>query len=126
MLDDTPRTVIRLSIAGMRCAGCVKSVENSIQSVSGVETVSVSFADRSATVIGDIDPAILKRAVSDAGYEAAIMAGLEDVREEELLEIQRYRGLLRKSAIAALLGIPLMLAGHFDVLPPIDAVGKTV
>ncbi len=120
-LDDAPHTVIRLSIAGMRCAGCVKSVENSIQSVSGVESVSVNFADRSAMIIGDIDPVFLKRAVSDAGYEAAVMAGLEDVREEELLETQRYHRLLRKSAIATLLGLPLMLAGHFDILPPIEA-----
>ena len=122
-LDDAPLSVIRLSIAGMRCAGCVKSVENSIQSVPGVESVSVNFADHSATVISDIDPAILKRAISDAGYEAAVMAGLEDVREEQFLESQRYHELLRKSAIAALLGLPLMLAGHFDILPPLDALG---
>ena len=86
--DDAPHPVIRLSIVGMRCAGCVKSVEDSIQSVSGVESVGINFVDHSASVTGDIDPATLKRTVSDAGYEAAVMGGLEDVREEEL----RYAG----------------------------------
>jgi len=120
-LDNAAHIVTRLSIAGMRCAGCVASVEHSIQSVLGVKSASVNFADHSATVEGNFDLVILKKAVSDAGYEVAVMEGLKDVREEELLELQRYSGLLWKSAAAALLGLPLMLAGHFDVLPTIGA-----
>jgi len=43
---------VRLSIAGMSCAGCVSVVEGALQSVAGVTAVSVNFADHSADVQG--------------------------------------------------------------------------
>ena len=36
---------LRLSILGMRCAGCISAFEGALSSVSGVESVSVNFAD---------------------------------------------------------------------------------
>ena len=52
---------IRLSILGMRCAGCVSSVEGALASVDGVTSVSVNFADHSAMVKGHVDPELLKQ-----------------------------------------------------------------
>lgn len=126
VLENSSQNVIRLSVMGMRCAGCVKTVEDSMQSVAGVLSASVNFADHSATVKGDVDPEKLKLAIRKAGYEAAVMEGLEDPRKEEELELQRYHSLLRKSGVAALFGVPLMLAGHFDTLPPLGTADGSV
>ena len=112
---------VRLSILGMRCAGCVSAVENSLAEIEGVNSVTVNFADHSAIVKGNVDPEALKNAVKNAGYEAAIMEGLEDPEDEEQRELKRYHSLLKKAAVAAAFGVPLMLAGHLGWLPDIGS-----
>ncbi|BCX81531.1 P-type Cu+ transporter [Methylomarinovum caldicuralii] len=110
---------LRLSIIGMRCAGCVKTVENAIRSVPGVKDVRVNFADHSAEVIGEVDPEALRAALQEVGYDAAVMESFEDLEAQERMEEARYQSLLRKSAIAASWGIPLMVGGWLDLWPPI-------
>ncbi len=112
---------IRLSISGMSCAGCVSVVEGALASVAGVESATVNFADHSATVTGHADAQALKKAVQEAGYDAAVMEGLEDPGEQEALEQQRYRKLIRQATVAAAVGGPLMLAGHLGWLPEIGS-----
>ncbi|PPC91173.1 MAG: cation-transporting ATPase PacS, partial [Methylobacter sp.] len=120
-LERVPATEeIRLSILGMRCAGCVSAVENALTAVKGVESVSVNFADHSASIKGSADPTALTQAVKLAGYDAAVMEGLEDVSKEEAQEQQRYRQLMRKAAVAGAFGVLLMLAEHFNALPAFD------
>jgi P-type Cu+ transporter len=108
---------IRLSILGMRCAGCIAAVETALQSVSGVSSVNVNFADHSAVVIGAAESEQLKTALKQAGYDAAVMEGLEDPGDEERQEEERYTDLMRKAAVAGALGLPLMLGAHMDWFP---------
>lgn len=120
-ISDTTSEELRLSILGMRCAGCVSAVENALAEVEGVASVSVNFADHSAMVKGHADPDVLTQAVREAGYDAAVMEGLEDITEQEELELQHYRNLMKKAAAAAALGVPLMLGDHFGWLPEIGS-----
>ena len=113
--DSQPE--IRLSILGMRCAGCIASVETALQSVTGIQSVSVNFADHSATVTGNADADAMKQALKAAGYDAAVMEGLEDPSEEIQQEEARYTDLMRKATAAGALGIPLMLGAHMDWFP---------
>jgi Cu+-exporting ATPase len=117
--SKTVSSEVRLSILGMSCAGCVGAVEGALTAVVGVEAVSVNFADHSATVKGEVDPDLLTQAVKAAGYDAAVMEGLEDPAEMEQMEMQRYRDKMKKALIAAAFGVPLMLGAHFDWLPTI-------
>ncbi len=110
---------IRLSIIGMRCAGCVKTVENALRGVAGVKAVNVNFADHSAVVAGEVDPEVLREALQEVGYDAAVMESFEDLEAQERMEDERYQTLLRKSAAAGAWGIPLMLGGWMDLWPPI-------
>ena len=112
---------IRLSILGMRCAGCVSAVEGALAAVDGVTSVSVNFADHSAMVKGNVDPEALKQAAKDAGYDAAVMEGLEDPAEQEQQELQRYRNLMKKASVAGSFGALLMLAEHYSWLPEIGS-----
>jgi Cu+-exporting ATPase len=113
---------LRLSILGMRCAGCVSAVENALTAVDGVESVSVNFADHSAVVKGHADPELLKQAVKAAGYDAAVMEGLlEDPSEQEEQELRRYRKLIKQAAVAGAFGALLMVAEHFSWLPEIGS-----
>jgi P-type Cu+ transporter len=111
----------RLSIAGMSCAGCVSAVEGALASVPGVISATVNFADHSAMVKGVADPDLLKQAVISAGYDAAIMEGLENPEEQEALERQRYRTLMKKAAVAGAFGAFLMIAEHLAWLPDMSS-----
>lgn len=108
---------VRLSILGMRCAGCIAAVETALQAVAGVKTVNVNFADHSASVTGYADHDAMKAALKAAGYDAAVMEGLEDPSEEERQEEERYSDLMKKAAVAGALGLPLMLGAHLDWFP---------
>ncbi|MCX7099126.1 MAG: heavy metal translocating P-type ATPase [Methylococcales bacterium] len=112
---------IRLSILGMRCAGCVSGVEGALAAVDGVASVSVNFADHSATVKGPADPVALKQAVIAAGFDAAVMEGFEDPAEQEEQELQRYHSLMKKASVAGVFGAFLMMAEHFSWLPEIGS-----
>lgn len=112
---------LRLSILGMSCAGCVGAVEGALQSVKGVDSATVNFADHTALVTGNIDPELLKKAVQDAGYDAAVMEGLEDPSEQEEQEMERYQRLMQKAKVAAAFGIPLMVFSHLGWVPVISS-----
>ena len=88
MSTDETTDGIRLSILGMRCAGCVSAVEGALAAVDGVTSVSVNFADHSAMIKGQADPDALKQAIKAAGFDAAVMEGLEDPAEQESIERQ--------------------------------------
>lgn len=117
--EGSPEPEVRLSILGMRCAGCVGAVESALNSVAGVTSVEVNFADHSAVVKGAVDPELMKKSLKDSGYDAAVMEGFEDPAEQEEQEMARYRQLVRKATVAAVFGIPLMLVGHFGGVPDI-------
>jgi Cu+-exporting ATPase len=117
---------IRLSILGMRCAGCVKSVEKTLSGVEGVREATVNFADHTATVEGDVTVEQLLSALKSAGYEAGEMGVSTSSDEEQQREEQEqnhYHALLKKAVVAGVVGIPLMLGGHLDLLPGIEVKG---
>ena len=64
-----------LTIQGMTCGGCVKSVANALQREAGVEKVEVVLEQGKATI--DYDPAQtspqqLAEVVDDIGFEASL------------------------------------------------------
>ncbi len=120
-MDKDLQNEIRLSVAGMSCAGCVASVEKALQAVPGVASASVNFAEHTAVVTGEVSPQALVEAVRAAGYDAAELRGLEDGSEREAAERAHYRRLLRKAALAAAVGFPLFVAGLLGALPEIEA-----
>ena len=63
---------IQLNIRGMTCNGCANNVKNVLQRTPGVTGVGVSLEQNRATVTYDpvqANPAQLKAAVEDAGYD---------------------------------------------------------
>lgn len=65
-------TDLTLSITGMTCGGCVRSVTGVLQALPGVESVSVSLEQAQAQVRFDdtqVTPALLAAAVEDAGFD---------------------------------------------------------
>ncbi len=115
----TENSVIHLSVSGMSCAGCVASVHKALLAVPGVTSAEVNFAEHTAQVAGEVRPEALVQAVVSAGYGAAEMTGPEDLAERDALEAGHYRDLLRRSAVAALIGMPLMASDWLGLLPAV-------
>ncbi|MGH7726156.1 MAG: heavy metal translocating P-type ATPase, partial [Candidatus Eiseniibacteriota bacterium] len=67
----SPETTI-LPIRGMTCAGCVGTVRHALATVPGVLSAEVNLATEEATVVAAPGTPVdaLRRAVSEAGYEA--------------------------------------------------------
>ena len=102
---------IHLAIDGMRCAGCVNTVETALRALPGVTAASVNFADRSATVSGTVESAALIAAVVKAGYQAHEAADETDNGEQQAAEQAHYRTLLHKSWFALAVAAPALAVG---------------
>ncbi len=111
---------LRLSIGGMNCAGCVATVETALRAVPGVTDATVNFAEHTASVAGSASAENLVAAVKAAGYEAAELRGAGDEAQKEAAEMVHYRRLLRKTAVAGIVGVPLLVAGPLGWLPALS------
>ncbi|MEN9214055.1 MAG: cation-translocating P-type ATPase [Gloeomargarita sp. DG02_3_bins_56] len=73
-IPDVPATQqILLDIEGMKCGGCVRSVEQYLCSYPGVLAVTVNFATRQAQVVGDatqVIPEKLAQFLTQKGFPA--------------------------------------------------------
>jgi copper chaperone len=62
--------IMELNVEGMTCEHCAKRVTEALEKIDGVVSVSVDVKEGKAYVQGEnIDIAIMKKAVTDAGYD---------------------------------------------------------
>ncbi|MFN3362265.1 MAG: heavy metal translocating P-type ATPase, partial [Pseudanabaenaceae cyanobacterium] len=76
----TKTTVVTLTIGGMKCAGCVATVERLLKQCEGVEGVTVNFLLERATVFTNLDrqqviPLLVER-IQKAGYTVQVQEEL--------------------------------------------------
>jgi len=67
-------TTITLKVEGMSCGGCVASVTRVLSALPGVSEAAVNLQAGTAQVSFDearTNPAALRAAIEDAGYEVA-------------------------------------------------------
>ena len=61
------------TVTGMTCSHCVSAVAEEVSAVEGVTDVDVDLASGALTVTSDdpVDPAAVRAAVAEAGYQVA-------------------------------------------------------
>lgn len=74
MQSDVVRPVT-LSITGMTCGGCVKTVERLLLRIPGVTDVTADLASGSAAITGNASAEELVAALEAAGYDAEVAPG---------------------------------------------------
>jgi copper chaperone len=64
-------TTSTFQVAGMTCGHCVSSVQSEVSTIDGVIDVDVDLTTGQVTVTSDtpVDPAAVRAAVGEAGYE---------------------------------------------------------
>ena len=56
-------------VTGMTCGGCARSMTSAIARVAPGLQTTVSHADNTVAIQGEHDPAVVEKAVADAGFE---------------------------------------------------------
>ena len=115
---DAQQTIF-LSVNGMSCAGCVRSVESALNEVPGVKVASVNFAGQTASVTGNTLASALIRAVSDAGYDASLLRD-NSIESQENEAANLLRKSLFRSSLALTGGFLLMASMWFGLLPSLN------
>lgn len=61
------------TVVGMTCNSCAMTVTEEVKEVPGVQDVAVELSTGTLTVASesDLDPALIKTAVEEAGYKLA-------------------------------------------------------
>ncbi|MGN0181590.1 MAG: heavy metal translocating P-type ATPase [Candidatus Ornithomonoglobus sp.] len=104
------------TVTGMSCAACSARVEKAVNKVEGVTSCSVSLLTNSMGVEGTASDADIIRAVTDAGYGAAVKDAEKASRsaEEEALEDKETPVLIRRlvSSVVFLIILMYFSMGH--------------
>lgn len=111
--------IYRLSLQGVKCAGCVRSLEKGLQQADVIEDFAVNFADRSLSVSSKSSVEHVIAAVESAGYGAEEITDKTDFEQIEARENRQYQITLKRSVIGLAFGALLMLQGWLGMMPDI-------
>ena len=119
--ETDPKTTRRLHVLDMSCAGCVETVEKTLRSVPGVSDAQVNFAEKTATVTGDVSPDALVKAVGKAGYTASLLEDEGAESDKENAELAHYGKLLRQTVVSGVISVIIFAVSMFDMFPSLDS-----
>ena len=103
-------------VLGMSCASCAARVDKTLNGLPGLYQATVNYATAIAQV--EYNPkvcsdAILQSAVQDAGYDLLVDTGEDVTNKAEEIRLARYRKIKRRTVVALLLSLPIMVISMF-------------
>ncbi|HEU0291513.1 MAG TPA: heavy metal translocating P-type ATPase [Anaerolineales bacterium] len=113
-------TKAKIGIENLRCASCVKFIEEELKSTQGVLNANVNIATQEATV--DYLPqntklAELNKAIEAWGYKPRPAASDAPVDKQEEAHAREYRKLMNKFWFAAVISVFVMITAYYQVVP---------
>ncbi len=113
---------VTIKISGMTCATCVNTIEKSLNSTDGVESVNVNFATESAKI--SYDPTIISidgiyKVIKDSGYDPLQSTSENQFDEDKARKQKEMKTLWKKFLVSGIFSIPLLYLamGHMLGLP---------
>ena len=104
---------VELPIGGMTCAGCARAVEQELGAGAGVESATVNFATRTASIRFDASKTRLENlvaAVKSAGYSVPVV-------NSEQAEASRMRELRERLLVGVIFAVPVFVLGMMERSP---------
>jgi Cu2+-exporting ATPase len=103
-------------VLGMSGASCAARVDKTLNGLPGVYQATVNYATSVAQV--EYNPevcsdATLQSAVQDAGYDLLVDTGEDVADKAEEIRLTRYRKIKRRTVVALLLSLPIMVISMF-------------
>ena len=115
-------TRVKIGIENLRCASCVKFIEDELKSTEGVLSATVNIATQEATV--DYLPqkvtlSQLNAAIETWGYKPRPAASDAPVDKQEEAHAREYRRLMKMFWFAAIVSLPVLLFAYPQYVPVI-------
>ncbi len=119
-------TNVKIGIENLRCASCVKFIEEELKSTRGVLNASVNVATQEADVEYLPQEATLSQlnaAIEAWGYQPRPAASQAPVDEQEQAHAREYRRLMYKFWFAAVISLPVMATAYYEFIPFLRDLG---
>lgn len=104
------------AVLHMTCASCAISAENIVKSLSGVIAASVNYANAELTVEyfpNITNPFTIQKAIQEIGYDLFFEDKTTQKETLEAIHQKKYNELKKKTILAVLLSLPVVLIGMF-------------
>ncbi len=113
-------TRVKIGIENLRCASCVKFIEDELKSTQGVLNATVNIATQEATV--DYLPqktgiSQLNAAIEEWGYKPRAAISDAPVDKQEEAHAREYRRLMNMFWFAAVVSLPVLLFAYPQYVP---------
>jgi Cu+-exporting ATPase len=113
-------TNIKIGIENLRCASCVKFIEDELKSTQGVLNATVNIATQETVV--DYLPqnttlSQLNAAIETWGYKPRTATSDAPVDKQEEAHAREYSKLMKKFWFAAAVSVPVMATAYYQVIP---------
>ncbi len=99
-------------VTGMSCASCAANIESHLRKQPGVVSASVNLAMEVATIeylSQEVKPEDLRAAVTSVGYDLITDESAAAGEKRENIQQQRYRTMRRRTILAIVFSVPLVL-----------------
>ncbi len=116
----------RIGIENLRCASCVKFIEDELRSTPGVLNASVNIGTQEATVEYLPQKTTLSQlnaAIETWGYKPRSAISDEPVDKQEEAHAREYRRLMNKFWFAAAVSLPVMATAYYQFIPGLNGLG---
>ena len=113
-------TNIKIGIENLRCASCVKFIEDELKSTNGVLSATVNIATQEASVDYLPQKTTLSRlnaAIETWGYKPRQATSDAPVDKQEEAHANEYRKLMNKFWFAAAISVFVMITAYYQVVP---------
>lgn len=117
-IKDRDSNMILLNIQGMTCASCVKTIENAVSKLTGIESVNVNLATEQASIIYDptsVQPRRIIEVIEEHGYVATLTT--EEVDEERLARIEEIKKWKKRFWISLIFTLPVFTLSMIVIEP---------
>src|SRR3990172_7045952 len=113
-------TEIKIGIENLRCASCVKFIEDELKSTQGVLDATVNIATKEATL--DYLPqkttlSQLNTAIETWGYKPRPATSDAPVDKQEEAHAREYRKLMNKFWFATAISVPVLATAYYQFVP---------
>ncbi|MEW6086645.1 MAG: heavy metal translocating P-type ATPase [Chloroflexota bacterium] len=115
-------TNIKIGIENLRCASCVRFIEDELQSTEGVLSATVNIATQEATVDYLPQKATLSQlnaAIETWGYKPRLALTDAPVDKQEEAHVREYSRLMKMFWFAAIVSLPVLLFAYPQYVPVI-------
>lgn len=109
---------ISVEIGGMHCAACASSVKESLTEIDGVIDVTVNVVTETASLLysaTSINPADIRKAVSDAGYQYRGIVEQDQADKAEKNKAAEQRARLNRIIVSFGVSLPMMVMMYLDI-----------